>query len=117
MSITLNFGGDPDHRALAGIVLRIRHYWEWLTNINLDPSRTDSPDGGNDIATLVRCGLAEVCTVPALLVSSVHLCRQRRTSSDAAVAYRVFLVRHSNLWSHCGHYVVGQHGVLRVVKW
>ena len=32
---------------------------------------TDSPDGGTDIATLVRRALAEVCTVPALLVHSV----------------------------------------------
>jgi len=31
-------------------------------------SRTDSPDGGTDIATLVRRALAEVCTVPVLLV-------------------------------------------------
>jgi len=26
-------------------------------------SQTDWPDGGTDIATLVRCALAEVCTV------------------------------------------------------
>ena len=31
-------------------------------------SRTDSPDGVTDIATLVRRALAEVCTVPVLLV-------------------------------------------------
>ena len=34
-------------------------------------SRTDSPDGGTDIATLVRRALAEVCTVPVLLVFAV----------------------------------------------
>jgi len=28
----------------------------------------DSPDGGTDIATLVRRSLTEVCTVPVLLV-------------------------------------------------
>ena len=31
-------------------------------------SRTDSPDGGTDIATLLRRALAEACTVPVLLV-------------------------------------------------
>jgi len=31
-------------------------------------SRTDSPDGGSDIATLVRRAFAEVCTVQVLLV-------------------------------------------------
>ena len=41
----------------------------------------DSPDAGTDIATLVRRALAEVCTVPVLLVkyskqfSSVRFCR------------------------------------------
>jgi len=30
--------------------------------------RSDLPDGGSDIATLVRRALAEVCTVPVLLV-------------------------------------------------
>ena len=38
--------------------------------------RTDSPDGGTDIATLARRSLAEVCTVPVfcvvLTVSSSH---------------------------------------------
>ena len=31
-------------------------------------SRTDLPDSGTDIATMVRCALAEVCTVPVLLL-------------------------------------------------
>jgi len=31
-------------------------------------SRTDLPDGGTGIVTLVRHALAEVCTVPVLLV-------------------------------------------------
>jgi len=34
-------------------------------------SPTDSPGGGTDIATLVRCALAEVCSVPVVLVHSV----------------------------------------------
>jgi len=36
------------------------------------PSRSDSPDGGTDIATLVRHALTEVCTVPLLLVLFVR---------------------------------------------
>jgi len=31
-------------------------------------SRTDSTDGWTDIATLVKCALAEVCSDPVLLV-------------------------------------------------
>jgi len=31
--------------------------------------KTDSPDGRTDIVTLVRRALAEVCSVPVLLVS------------------------------------------------
>jgi len=46
----LHFGGDPD----------------------LDSSsRTDSPDGGADIVTLVRHALAVVCTVPVVLVVNI----------------------------------------------
>jgi len=37
-------------------------------------SGTDSPDGGTDIATMVRRALAEVCTVPVLLVT---LCSEK----------------------------------------
>jgi len=33
----------------------------------MDINKTDSPDGGTDIATLVIRALAEVCTVPVLL--------------------------------------------------
>ena len=33
---------------------------------------TDSPDGEPDIATLVRRALAEVCTVPVLLVMCIR---------------------------------------------
>jgi len=36
-------------------------------------SRTDSPDGGTDIETLVRRYLAEVCTVPVHLVFPVFI--------------------------------------------
>jgi len=54
----------------------IRHYWEIQEVVNGHKStaasiHTDSPDGGTDIATLVRRALAEVCTVPVLLVRSV----------------------------------------------
>jgi len=33
--------------------------------------RTDSPDGGTDVATLLRRALAKVCNVPVLLVAHV----------------------------------------------
>jgi len=42
MNKCLNFGGDPDHRLDAGIVFRIRHYWE-IRKVHMV---TDSPDGG-----------------------------------------------------------------------
>jgi len=65
MNKWLNFGGDPDHRLAAGIVLRIHHYWEIRKVVN----------GHNlllimirQMAALVRRALAEVCTVPVLLV-------------------------------------------------
>ena len=63
MSKCLNFGGDPDHRLDTGIVFRIRHYWEIRKVVN----------GHSFIlirrmAALVRRALAEVCTVPMLIV-------------------------------------------------
>jgi len=62
----LNFGGDPDHRLDTGIVFRIRHYWEIRKVVN----------GHSFIlirqkAAMVRCAMAEVCTVPIFLVMSV----------------------------------------------
>ena len=36
-------------------------------------SRTDSPDGGTDIAPLVRRALAEVCTVSLLVVFDMRV--------------------------------------------
>ena len=44
--------------------------WKWA-NEQMDKfqwrSRIDSPDGGTDIATLVRHALAEVCSEPVIL--------------------------------------------------
>jgi len=67
MNKKLNFGGDPDHRLDAGIVFRIRHYCDIRKRVN-----------GTAInlllilirqmAALVRCALAEVCTAPVLLL-------------------------------------------------
>jgi len=62
----LNFGGDPDHRLDTGIVFRIRHCWGIRKLVN-----------GHSfilicqIAALVRRALAEVRTVPVLLVQKV----------------------------------------------
>jgi len=49
----------------AGIVFRIRHYWEIRKVVNKHKSAapTDSPE-----AALVRRALAEVCAVQVLLV-------------------------------------------------
>jgi len=63
----IKFDGDPDHRLDTGILFRIRHYWEIRKVLNGSFIRTDSPDGGTDIATLARRSLAEVSTVPVLL--------------------------------------------------
>jgi len=70
MNKQLNFGGDPDHRLDAGIVFRIRHYCDIRKGVN-----------GTAInlllilirqmAALVRCALAEVCTVPVLLLLAI----------------------------------------------
>ena len=61
-----NFGNDPDHRLDTRIIFRIRHYreiyWKWLTDINLLLILI------RQMTELVRRNLAEVCTVPVLLV-------------------------------------------------
>jgi len=61
----LNFGGDPDHRLDTGLVYQIHHYWEIrkVANVHKSAGHTDSPDGGTG-----KTSLAEVCTVPVLLV-------------------------------------------------
>jgi len=60
----IKFGGDPDHRLdtwIFGFVTTWR-YGKWLTDINLLQILI------RQMAALVRCALAEVCTVPLLLV-------------------------------------------------
>jgi len=57
LSKWLNFGGDPDHRLDTGIVSRVCHYWDGHSFILV-----------RQMATLVRRALAEVCTVPVLVV-------------------------------------------------
>jgi len=62
------FGGNPDLRLDTGSVFRIRHYWEIRKVIN----------GHSFIliyqmVALVRRALAELCTVPVLLVQSALL--------------------------------------------
>jgi len=60
----LSPGGDLDHRLDTGIVFRIRHYREIRKVVNgrKSAAHTDSP------TALVSRALAEVCTVPVLLV-------------------------------------------------
>jgi len=59
----LNFGGDPGHCLDTGIVFQIRHYWETQKVVN-----GHSFILIRQIAALVRYTLAEVCTVPVLIV-------------------------------------------------
>jgi len=57
-----------------------REGWQWANEQVFKfwwRSRTDSPDGGTDIATLVRRAVAEVCTVPVLLVYVAIICRKQ----------------------------------------
>jgi len=64
LSKQLNFIGDPDHRLDTGIVYRTRYgrYGKWLLkDINLLVILN------RQMAVMVRCALAEVCTVPVLL--------------------------------------------------
>jgi len=65
----LNFGGDPDHRLHTGIVFRIRHYWE--TTLQCTGCTRRYRHSNYDVITLPV--LAEVCTVPVLLVSVLWL--------------------------------------------
>jgi len=60
----LNFSDDPVHRLNTGIVFRIRHYWEIRKVVN-----GHSFILIHEIASLIRRALAEVRTVPVLLVS------------------------------------------------
>jgi len=85
MNKRLNFSGDPDHRLDTGIVFRIRYYWEIRKVVSTDGSARRC-SGGHvleriAIATMTllrhqsttdihyRRALAEVCTVPVLLVN------------------------------------------------
>jgi len=65
MNKRLQLGGDPDHRLATGVVFQIRHYWEVRKVIN-----EHSFILIRQMAALVRRALAEVCTVPVLLVYS-----------------------------------------------
>jgi len=72
-----NFGGDPDHHSDTGLVYRIRHYPQTRKVVNEHKSTAASSHSfilirqmaAVVIAIPVRHGLAEVCTVPVLLVS------------------------------------------------
>jgi len=80
MNKRLNFGGDLDHRPDTGIVFQIRHYWEIRKVISTDcPVRrcsTRHAPAGIAIATMTSLRhqfLAEVCTVPELVVNYTSL--------------------------------------------
>ena len=61
-----------------------REDWQWASEQMIKfwwRSQTDSPHGRTDIVTLVRRALAEVCSVPMLLVS---YCTDRGYGDGAA---------------------------------
>ena len=62
----LNSGGDLDHRFDTGILLQIRHYWEIRKVVNGHSYWFASTDVGTD--KIIKCALAEVCTVSVPLV-------------------------------------------------
>ena len=73
-----NFGGDLDHRLDTGIVFRIRHYREIRKVVSTDCTvrrcRARHALAGIAIASMTSLRhrpLAEVCTVPVLLVHYV----------------------------------------------
>ena len=75
MNNCLNFGGDSDHRLNTWIVFRIRHYCEIRKVVSSDCAalrcRAGRALAGITIATMAslrRRPLAEVGTVPLLLV-------------------------------------------------
>ena len=76
MNKCLNFGGDSGHRLDPGIVFRIRHYWEIRKVVSTDWTARRCSGGhalaGIAIASMTSLRhrpLAEVCTVPRLLVA------------------------------------------------
>ena len=78
MNNWLNFGGDPDHRLDTGIVFRIRHYWQIWKVVSTDCTARSCSGGhtlaGIAIATMTsgrHRPLAEVCTIPVLLVIAI----------------------------------------------
>ena len=86
----LNFGGDPNHRLDTGIVFRIRHYCQIRKVVSTDCAAQLNALAGIAIATITslrRRRLAEVCTVPVLLVyhGLVLFCVQRRAFEDTAI--------------------------------
>jgi len=86
----LNFGGDPDHQLDTGIVFRIRHCCQIRKVVSTDSAAQLNALAGIAIATIMslrRRPLAEVCTVPVLLVyHGLVLFRiQRRAFEDTAI--------------------------------
>ena len=57
-------------------------------------SRTDSPDGGTDIETLVRRALAAVCTIPVLLVTASNSVQSTKCTAGVAVNYHLLCKLH-----------------------
>jgi len=76
MNKRLHFDGDADHRLDTGIVFRIRHCWEIRKVVSTDCAARRCSAGhalagiavGATTTSLRHRPLAEVCTVPVLVV-------------------------------------------------
>jgi len=84
MNKWLNLGGDASSRLDTGIVFWIRHYWEIRKVVN-----GYSFILIRQIAALVRRALAEVCTVPVLLVVICSYHYISRDDAECIVVTRV----------------------------
>jgi len=85
----LNFGGNPDYCLDTGIVFPICHYWE-IREVDMNLLLLLICQ----MAALVRHALAEVCTVPVLLVN-VTLVQKANTTEirrDASCCFKILSV-------------------------
>jgi len=76
--------------------------WQWASKqlIKFRWRRTDSPDGGTDITTLVRRALAEVCHVPVLLILVFNKL-DKGPAQVSAMSQCLLMLSDKNMHSEC----------------
>ena len=76
--------------------------WQWASKqlIKFRWRRTDSPDGGTDITTLVRRALAEVCHVPVLLILLFNKL-DKGPAQVSAMSQCLLMLSDKNMHSEC----------------